>query len=277
MIHVKIIGIDQSVLDKFPQLLDTTARFQIARNIMEGARAKLIKIASERLHSTRADYIAGIQAVEREGKDVVLVLAGVLPNMVEHGWDDRFLHETLLGDDARGWKLSADGHRFRSIPFRHKTPGSGPQGGQPMGSQFGARGPQSLASPHAVVEDTRKLGRKIHGQAKKLISRKEAAAGAPGSARLKAGLAPKLRPHHATDIFAGMIVNKQPVQKSGAPHGQVAHQRTYTTFRTISDAVPDKWWHPGIEARNFLEEVSGFVDEIAPKAVRAYLNEVLDQ
>ncbi len=277
MIRVQLIQIDADLLDKFPQLLDPGTRFQIARNLMEGARAKLIKIASERLHATRADYIAGIQPIEREGKDVVLTLAGALPNMVENGWDALFLHETLLSDEARGWKLSAEGHRYRAIPFRHKTPGSGPQGGQPMGSQFQENHPGSLAAPHTIVEDARKLGQKIHRKAKTLISRKEAASGVKGSARLPAGLAPKLRPHHTTDIFAGMIVNKQPVQKAGGKKGQVAHQRTYTTFRMISEAVPDKWYHPGIDARHFMDDVGDYIQQNAPGAVRAYLKEALDQ
>lgn len=275
MIRVHMVQIDGNILDKFPQLLDVGTRFQIARNIMEGARAKLIKLASQQLHSTRADYIAGIQPVERDGKDVVLVLAGSLPNMVEHGWDGGFLQETLLGDNTSGWKISAEGYRYRAIPFRHKTPGAGAQGGQPMGSQFGANGSKSLAAPHAMVEDTKKLGQKIHRQAKKLISAKQAAGGASGPTRLQAGLAPKLRPHHTTDIFSGMIVNKQPVQKSGGAPGQVAHQSTYTTFRMISEAVPDKWMHPGIEARHFMDDVSDYIDQNGAKAVEAYLKEML--
>lgn len=272
MINVKLISIGAETLQMYPQLASPTVRFQLAREIMEGARAHLIKHASERLHSSRADYLAGIQPLERDGKGVVLALVGVLPNMVEHGWDGRFLQETLLSDSVRGWKVSSEGFRYRAIPFRHKTPGSGPQGGQPMGSQFsGTKNAMSLAAPHAVVEDILKLGKKVHGQAKKLISRQEAASGAKGSSRLQSGLAPLLRQHHSTDIFAGMIVNKQPVQKSGGPHGAVGFQRTYTSFRMISEKVPDKWYHPGIQAREFMEELDGWISKIAPPAIEAFV------
>lgn len=267
MIYVKVVQIGQEVLDAFPSLTSETARFLIARDLMEGARAKLIKLASDRLFSTRADYIAGIQPIAREGKAVVLALVGVLPDMIEHGWDGRFLHETLLGDNAKGWKVSKEGDRYRSIPFRHKTPNAGPQGGQPMGSQYASqqmspRNWQSLAAAHAVVDDIAALGKKIHAKAKALT---------PGKV-LPAGLAPKLRPHHATDIFAGMKVNLQNVR---APGGGVAKQRTYTTFRTISEANPESWYHPGIQARNLLLEVEKHVEKIAPGAIKAYIDQAL--
>lgn len=275
MIRVKTIAIDASSLGQMQLLSTLGARYQIARNIMEGCKAKLIKTASEKLHSTRADYIAGIQPITREGTSLVLALVGVLPNMVENGWDERFLHETLLSDEVHGWKLSAEGYRYRSIPFRHKTPGAGPQGGQPMGSQYsGSRNPMSLAAPHAIVEDTMALGKKIHGAAKKLVTAAEEAAG-KGSSRLGAGMAPLLRKHHATDIYAGMIVNKQAVQKPNGKPGEVSHQRTYTTFRTISEAHPDAWYHPGIQARDFMDTLGDYVRKVTPGAIQAYVDEVL--
>lgn len=288
MIKVSVVQIGTEALQRFPQLASVEARFLIARNIMEGARAKLIKIASERLHATRADYIAGIQPIERDGKSVVLALVGKLPNMIENGWEGGFMHEFLLSDEVSGWKISAEGNRYRSIPFRHKAPGSGPQGGQPMGSQFasqhgvsrvagggsefGLKNTMSNAAPHTVIEDTRALGKKIHGRAKKLITKSEAKAGQKGPTALRAGLAPKLRPHHTTDIFAGMIVNKQAVQKKD---GSVGHQKTYTTFRTISEGRPDTFFHPGIQARDFMGELDSYIQQVAPGAVAAYLAEVL--
>lgn len=268
MIQVKIVTIGMDALDRFPQLATPSIRFQIARDIMEGARGFVIKKASEVLHSTRADYINGLQPVTREGKSVVLALVGVLPNMIENGWTERFLHETLLSDSAKGWKTSAEGYRYRAIPFRHKTPGAGPQGGQPMGSQYGAnKNPASLAAGHAIVADTKALGKAVYKAAKKLT---------PGMGMAsKVGGAPLLRTHHTVDIFAGMIVNKQAVQKSGAPKGQVSHQRSYTTFRMISEARPDAWYHPGIQARDILDQVDGYIQKVAPKAVESFMAALL--
>ena len=132
-----------------------------------------------------------------------------------------------------------------------------------MGSQYsGAPKAMSNAAPHAVVEDVIALGKKVHGAAKKLK---------PGKS-LQKGLAPKLREHHTVDIFAGMKANLQPVQKAD---GSVGHQRTYTTFRTISEANRESWYHPGIQARNFLDSMGDYIKKIAPAAIEAFVGQVL--
>lgn len=277
MIEVKSIVLND-VLQRIPILTDPSVHQQIGMNLMEGARAMLIKRAGEKLQSTRMDYIQGIQPLEVEEGGISLALVGALPNMVEHGWEGGFLHETLLGSNASGWKTSAEGHRYRSIPFRHKAPGSGKQGGQPMGSQFRdimskeVQGLSHWARPGAIEMKMKDLGKRIHGKAKRLITPGEKAAGKRGKTRLPAGLAPKLKQHHTTDIFAGMKVEKQAVQGRG---GKVKHQRTYHTFRTISEAVPDKWHHPGIEAHAFFDELGPYIEKNASKAVVAFVKEAM--
>lgn len=269
MMKVQVISLDEAALKAFSQLTTPSARRSVARNIMEGARSKLITLAGEHLNSTRMDYIQGIQPLEFDEDGVALVLSGAIPMMVEHGWDARQLHETLLrgpGVNKASIKKTADGKRYRSIPFRHKTPGAGAQGGQPMGSAYGGyQSPMSRAAPKTVVKDAAGLGKRVHKAAKKLGE----------GQRLPPGMAPKLRPHHSTDIYAGMKANLQPVQKAGGAPGQVAHQRTYTTFRTISENVTNKWYHPGIEARNFFDKVESYVQKVAPGAIEAFLNEGL--
>lgn len=268
MIRIRTISIGNEILDRFPMLSSPVVRFQIARELAEGARAYLIKFAGERLHSTRADYLAGIQAVQRDGKGVMINLVGALPNMVENGWDAHDLRSTLLGNNATGWKINADGRRYRSIPFRHKSPGAGPQGGQPMGSAYHSEmGVMSRSADNVVVEDSRKLGRKVYRAASRLVTSQESRAGMAGRTALKAGLAPKLRAHHSTDIYAGMKVNKQPIKGGGS-------QKTFVTFRTITEGG-DGWIHPGIEARHFMDNMDKWIGEQAPKAIRAFMNEAL--
>lgn len=269
MIRVNAALLDAAAFDAFPAIRRPGAMLAIATNIMEGARAKLIKIAGQELHSTRMDYIQGIQQLEFMDDGVALVIAGALPLMIEHGWDARYLHETLLHNpDAKGnIKTSKEGKKYRSIPFRHKTPGTLKQGGQPMGSQFEAKGGLSREQPKTIVNDSASLGKAIHKKAKQLKQNK----------RLPAGLAPKMREKHTTDPFAGMKANLQPVQKKGGAPGEVSYQRTYTTFRTISENVTDKWYHPGIEARNFLDRVHDYVTEVTPGAIQAYIDSALGE
>lgn len=263
MIRVQVVVLDPGAAEALSSLGSPAAREAVALSIMDGARSKLVSLAGEKLRSSRMDYLQGIQPLAVDEDGVALVLAGALPLMVEHGWDERSLHETLLHNPAARGKVreTADGKRYRFIPFRHKTPGTTHQGGQPMGSQYGPAGALSKARPKNVVADTASLGKRIHKAAKKLKAGQS----------LPSGLAPKLRDDHSTDIFSGMRVNLQSVQKRGGAPGQVGFQRTYVTFRTISDAQPDKWHHPGIAARNFFDDVERYVRDVAPAAVEAFL------
>lgn len=266
MMRVRAVLINASALTSLPLFDTPSARQAIAMNIMEGARDKLIALASQKLNSSRADYIHGIQPLELDNDGVALVLAGALPNMVEHGWDARQLQETLLhgpGVDHSKIYTAEDGSKYRFIPFRHKTPGAGSDlSGVRMGAAYGVRGAASLAQPHTLVKDTKALGRRVHKAAKQLAGREG----------MQAGLAPKLRAHHATDIYAGMRVNKQAVSAPGGG-GKAAFQRTYTSFRAISDKQESPhWFHPGIKAREFFDDTQAYVEKVAQAAVAAYID-----
>lgn len=260
-IKIRIISLDEATFSAFDQMTEPSAMQAIARNIMDGARAKLITIAGQRLDSTRMDYMQGIQPLEDAEDGVALVIAGALPLMVEEGWEPRSLHDTLLGTGAKGKVRTAkDGTRYRFIPFRHKTPGaSNNQGGQRMGSAYAAnQNPMSRARPKNVVTDAAALGKAVHKAAQKIK---------PGKG-LAPGLAPKLRSHHSTDIYAGMRKNRQPVSDG---KGGVKFQNTYTTFRAISEKKKGPhWFHPGIEARHFFDDVDKYVQKVAPDAVTQF-------
>jgi hypothetical protein len=254
MIDVKTITVGPEILAKIPQLSEPGVRRRLAMNIMEGARNKLINLANQNLRSTRIDYIDGIQQLEMDGDWVVLTLTGVLPNMVENGWEARFLHDTLLADGTN-YKVNADGDRYRSIPFRRKTEGG-------KGKAF----PVTSANPALTSKE---LGKKLHGQAQKLITREEREQGQKGRVSLgkKTG-AKKLKPSHHSDPYAGLVVQKQAI--SGGKT-----QRTYKVFRTISEAVPGAWYHPGIEAKEFFLEIDKYVDKIAPTLFESFAKELL--
>lgn len=237
----------------------------VLNDVMSGARAFWIQQAGTKLSSSRRDYINGIQEVVVGKKTASVSLVGVLPNLVEQGMDAYDMHTTLLGPDVpvvpwgsgqKGKHARKDGGFYRVIPFRHQTPGTiGQGGGTPMGKQYAG-----MLGKAASEE----LGKKIHAEAKKLAP----TTGKPGSAtqwgdRLPEGLAPKLSEKHSTDIFAGMV--KQEKKYKGAT------QSTYTTFRVISDGVPDKWHHPGIEPSRLADEVEKYVEKIAPLAFAALM------
>jgi hypothetical protein len=234
----------------------------VLRNILDSARAFWIKRAGETLSSGRRDYINGIQPVRISGSVGTIALVGAFPLMIEEGASPYDMHTTLLGPNVpvvpvgSGMKGKHQGKKgfYRAIPFRHQSPTSiGQGGGAPMGSQYAG---------HPAVANAQKLGKAVYKEARKL----GASTGMPGGPttwgdRLPEGLAPKLKELHTTDIFAGMVRLEKTYEK--------ATQSTYMTFRTISDAVPSKFHHPGIEAHHIADEVQDFVDEVAPLAFAA--------
>jgi len=234
------------------------------------ARARWIRLAQTQLHSSKRDYINGIQEVSGKGGERWITLLGRLPNMVEQGIDGWDLRETLLGE-GKG-KVSKDGHRYRAIPFRHGTPGSQGQAGTPVGLRYGPQGPQSrawAAQGHVGEGMAAQLGQAVYAQAKRLRGQRRLPnrtyvdlGHLPGGHKRVA--VPLLAPWHSTDIYAGM--------KRTEKKYRVATQGQYTTFRMISEANPTGWIHPGITARNLHQqverEVSGLLTQVVAAALR---------
>ena len=239
------------------------ALWAIVTSIMDGARARWVELAGQKLRSTRMAYMAGIQPVVGDPAELTarVELLGVLPNLIEQGMSAMDLREAFLGPGkgrrtASGWA--------RAIPFRHAAPSSGyASGGVPMGAAYAG---------HAGVPDPGKLGRRIHKAALGL----EATTSAPGGgvrwgARLPAGLAPNLKPYpmHLTDIYAGMYRQEKTYEH--------ATQSQYITFRTIaihddgSPNPPGTWIHPGIPPAQIADDVADYIEEIAVPAALAYL------
>lgn len=250
-----------------PDILD-----KVLSDVMAGARNHWIKRAGEKLHSTLRDYLDGLHEVEMEPGRASLALVGELPNMIEWGTGPYSMHPGLLGPGVplvpvgqRGKHASKGGGFYRAIPLRHQTPrSSGKGGGQPMGSQYFKDIPSAGLSGNMQSA----LGKAVHKAAKKLAP----TTGMPGGGtkwggRLPAGVggAQKLKAHHTTDIYAGMV-------RSQKQYGK-AVQNTYTTFRTISSAHPEKWIHPGFHAASIVDDVQAYVEKTLPAAILAIFPE----
>lgn len=238
---------------------------RVLLDVMESGRAHWIRKAGETLHSSRVDYINGIQAVVGGDGWASVSLVGTLPVMVEEGASPYDMHDTLLGPNVpiagpgqRGKRVNAEGGFYRSIPFRHQVPGTlGQGGGTPMGTQYF----KGLAD---AAQRQRSLGRGVHKVAKTLAATtSNPRGGVSYGGRLPAGVAgaQKLRPHHSTDLFAGMVRQEKTYARGT--------QNTYMTFRTISTSVPDKWLHPGMAGAHIAEDVARHVEQLAEQALLA--------
>lgn len=257
MIEVKEVGIGliQSALAG----LDEKQVETLVLDLAASARNHWIKLAGA-LHSTRQDYISGIQEVDVKDGVAVIALVGMMPNLIEQGMGLTDMHDTLLGPNVpvvppgeRGKHPKKGGGYYRAIPFRHSTPTANGVTGAPMGSQFGGIMDAAGAA---------KLGKDVYNAAKKLApSTSDPYKGTSWGGRLPAGMAPKLKESHHSDIFAGMV-RMQKTYKT-------ATQSSYMTFRTISTGSPG-WIRPETPGVHYAEQVNDFIAGLIPQAIAAY-------
>lgn len=261
---VEILNLAEIIPKGVMEMYNPKLAEMVLRDIADAARNEWIRVAGKALNTTRRDYLAGIQPVEFKPGAAVISLVGVLPNAIEEGQAAYDMHETLLGPNVPvsapgeyGKHLSIDPKTFktgyyRAIPFRHATPGTRGAVGTAMGQQY---------SGHDAVEDAEALGKKVYGKAKRLKGTVSEPYGKTAyGGRLPEGLAPKLKPHHKTDIYAGMIKERKTYEKS--------RQSQYMTFRMISTGSPG-WRRKKTVGKFFAAEVGDFVQKLAPKTFAA--------
>lgn len=263
---VEILNLDDIIPKGLMSMYNPKLAEMVLRDIADASRNEWIRVAGKELSTTRRDYLAGIQPVEFKPGSAVISLVGELPNLIEKGQAAYDMHDTLLGPNVPisppgkyGKHLKIDPKTFktgyyRAIPFRHATPGTRGAVGTAMGQQY---------KDHDAVRDAEALGKKVYGKAKRLKGTTSDPYGKTTyGGRLPEGLAPKLKPHHKTDIYAGMIRERKTYEK--------ATQSQYMTFRMISTGSPG-WRRKRTEGKFFAAKVSQYVAKLAPKAFGALM------
>lgn len=267
---------------------DREKYMEIAEQLADAARAKWLVLASERLHTSRREYVDAISRVDHSEQGVVAVrLVGTFPNMIEQGFDAFDLRDTLLGPNVpivdrggRGKHQSQDGHFYRSIFFRISPGGSGAniqRAGDMHTEYLGekrskimARIAMKKARAQAPTrsnpgEPTQWGGRvsmagtefeHVRGRSHVLDKSGLSATATPAGAILRGG------PEHKTGLFEGMYRFEQ--------HYKNAVQNYYGTFRTISTSEPDGWIHPGMQpGAKLAEEANAYAIQLVPELLRA--------
>jgi hypothetical protein len=263
------MNIEVRVGDVIPQsilaLVSEEAIQQQIRNLATAAQLHWINLAKKHLTTSRRDYLRGIQEVKHLPGASVIALLGAIPNNIEHGMGKVDLRDWLLGPKVpeapkgeKGKHRNKAGGFYRSIPFRHQTPGTAGTVASPMGGAL-----------RGLVAGARQLGREVYDEALKLDPTKMEGGQVAYGERLQAGMVPKLKnmatgAEHSTDIYAGMI------RATGAYEKAVG--AGYVTFRTISSTSGlDKWIRRPTLPRNFAKRTSEWVARMAPKALEAYM------
>ena len=254
-----------------PELLVTVsneATQAIVYNIAESARAYWLRLAASELFTSRGPYEDAIQEVDYDDGVATISLVGQPAMIIEEGMGRKDMRDWLLGANvpvtepgtSGGKHRGADGSFYRSIPFRHGTPGTKGRVGTPMGDPY-----------RNVVDKSDALGRRVYNLAKKMdpsitsMGRTIYGDRLDEEALRKIGVE-KLAEHHSTSIYTGMVKMKQTYESASQTGG-------YMTWRTISTKSnhPDSWIRPASQGRHFAERVANQIDRLAPMAFEAYV------
>lgn len=280
---IEILNLENIIPLELVYALDEDAVKAVMRNVVDGARAYWIKLASQTFHTTKTSYIQGIQEINWISDDTAVIsLVGMLPNILEQGMAQTDMHDTLLGPNVpisalgqKGKHPRKDGGFYRAVPFRHRTPGAGSYG-TPMGGAFAST---------LGVDGAKALGKDIYKAAKKL----EPTITDPYTGNTKWGerldtsqikstgkkvwrIVPKLKSYHAADPYSGMIRSEKTYDVATQTGG-------YTTFRTISSDAngaglgSSPWIRPATSGKFLAKQVADYVStRLAPQAFEAYVS-----
>lgn len=173
---------------------------------------------------------------------------------IENGRPTRDLKKML--NTSLRVRVGKKGNRFLYIPFRHNTPGNSALAtSMPPNVYQMAKG---LEASMVTGQTTRQSGlnaMSIKTQQFLTVPQNTYKWGQ----RLPAGLTPKLKAHHATDIHAGMYRFE-----TSTPGGAKSSQ--YLTFRTMSEKSKG-WIVPPQPGQKIAE---GVVNHMRPKANQAF-------
>jgi len=222
--------------------------------LANAAHAEWIRLAQERLRTSADIYINGLQQsdsfttrYERTEPYYDITLVGRMANNIEYGMDPfdmKAIRPGWLGGSKA--RVNKKGQSYVVIPFRHST---GPSRRFAYSGRAAAMGLQNKLK-RTVREYG--LNKMIRGARGNVI---------PGPVKR----VPKRAPIH--EYLRG-ITRVQQVARGTTSRGLQRGSSQLITWRVMSEASsPESWQHPGIEAKNLLEEVKQWVDREMERVV----------
>jgi len=191
-----------------------------------------------------------------------------LAEEIEKGRPPRDLKKML--DTSLKVRINKNGQRYLIIPMRHNIPGQDALAKSMPPSIYGQA--KGMAQSSITGSFRRPTGQGFQGGTFLSDPKTRKAYMVTGHKydwkdRLPAGLAPKLKPFHAVDIYAGMVRMKANTPK--------AKSSVYMTFRIMREDQSQKWIIPAKEGLFIAREVEKRVRSVAERAFQAALEQDL--
>ncbi len=260
MIKVDISRIAIDVLGMLPTRSDQE---RMVRGMGAAALAYWKRQAQTGLKSTSREYVQALTSEEGDRK-FTITLSGVLPNLVEQGFQGGDMRDWMLN----GPKVKHGKHgKYLIIPFSHGASGS-------SGRNTGPSMPVSIHAAAQRLAPT--LSRPSRGTAaaahKVQYGERLSAASAHVSQQAHKILTTKAKPWHGSSVYKGIIRQEKKYKK--------ATQSSHTSFRVISEGInrgaedsegkaTEHWFHPGIKAVRYAQKTQKHITGIATQMFRA--------
>jgi len=237
-------------------LTELREEFDLVQSQVEGLGSTLVNVITDRIFSnwrdaamkglnkTRKSYINGLNIGEVTPTHKYIQLTGTFPNMIEEGFGAFDMKPKMLA--SKKAKVSPNGVKFITIPFRHAAAGS-----------IGESEVFSNVMPKEISDVVQKMT-----PTKTSISGSKTSGGRLGFSDIpKQYQIPKSREAvsniktqesfpkytHTGPITEGMIKSEKEYEGST--------KSSYVTFRRISEkSDPMSWIHQGVSAKNFAQK-----------------------
>lgn len=181
---------------------------------------------------------------------------------IETGRPPRDLKKML--DTSMKVRVTKKGQRYLIIPMRHNTPGNTALARAMPDDIYAAA--RDLQASSIVGHSTRVSGTGAYSTKTKqpylVRSRKY-----QWGDRLPEGMAPKLKPHHTTDIYAGMVR-----MDNTSPGGK--RYSSYLTFRIMGEWQTGKWIVPAQPGLYIAKTVAELLQPIASANIKGSVSNI---
>lgn len=270
MIHVDIDISAIEALEDLPEAAVAEARRMIP-TLTAQVHGKVIELAQQRLHTRRGMYLKGLSQFEID-KDTWCVNLDASVRWIDDGLDPHSMLEDLLASPKA--KRSKDGGKYVVVPFQHNKP---KQNLTPAQQSLLATVKKELAKVGATPN---KIETDRDGNPKLGLVRSLDITRAPKSTRrLPIGAGPwgsVAQGPTGIPLLQGVRIYQK---KLKGEDGEERTGRFVMTFRTASDKHKDqegRWYHPGLEATNLMDEAAKWAvgvweREIGPELIRRIL------